>query len=109
MYGSCLAARISKLVGGMCSMLQYGIGICCYAFIYFFFFDCFCPFLFHTLKKKSGIDKSVEWSMVSACPSLACFFNRGNTEGTNFSKFLCLSFVYVLLYVNLCRDWFCGF
>ena len=61
----------------------------------FFFFDCFCPFLFHTLKKKSGIDKSVEWSMVSACPSLACFFNRGNTEGTNFSQKNCLMCVYV--------------
>ena len=33
-YCSCLAARRSKLVGGMCSMLPYGTGICCYAFIY---------------------------------------------------------------------------
>ena len=32
-YGSCLAAGRSKLVGGMCSMLPYGTGICCYAFI----------------------------------------------------------------------------
>ena len=41
-----------------------------------------------------------------------CFFfflNRGNTEGTTSSKILCLTFVYVLLYVNLCQDWFCGF
>ena len=33
LYGSCLAARRSKLVGGMCSMLRYGTGICCCAFI----------------------------------------------------------------------------
>ena len=50
LYGPCLAARRSKLVGGMCSMLPYGTGICCYTFIYiyiFFFFNyCFCPFLF---------------------------------------------------------------
>ena len=37
------------------------------------------------------------------------FFNRGNTEGTNSSKILCLTFVYVLLSVNLCQDWFCVF
>ena len=30
---SCLAARRIKLVGGMCSVLPYGTGICCYAFI----------------------------------------------------------------------------
>ena len=34
----------------------------------------------------SGIDKSTEWSTIPACPSLMCFFNRGNTEGTNSSK-----------------------
>ena len=31
--GFCLAAKSGKLVGGMCSMLPYGTGICCYAFI----------------------------------------------------------------------------
>ena len=40
LYGSCLAARRSKLVGGMCSMLPYGTGICCYTFLYFLFFYC---------------------------------------------------------------------
>ena len=33
---------------------------------------------------KSGIDKSTEWSTIPACPSLMCFFNRGDTEGTIF-------------------------
>ena len=33
LYGSCLAAGKSKLVDGMCSMLPYCTGICCYAFI----------------------------------------------------------------------------
>ena len=37
-----------------------------------------------------------------------CFFNRGDTEGTNSSKILCPMFVYVLFYVTLCHDWFCG-
>ena len=37
---------------------------------------------------KYGIDKSTEWSMIPACPSLMCFFNRGDTEGTNSSKVL---------------------
>ena len=31
-----------------------------------------------------------------------CFFNRGDTEGTNSSKTLCSMFVCVLFYVNLC-------
>ena len=44
---------------------------------------------------KSGIDKLTEWSMIPACPSLMCFFNRGNTEGTNSLKILCYMFVYV--------------
>ena len=52
----------------------------------------------------SGIDKSTEWSTIPACPNLMCFFNRGDTEGTNSSKILCPMFVYVLFYVNLCHD-----
>ena len=38
-----------------------------------------------------------------------CFFNRGETEGTNSSKILCSRFVYVLFHVNLCTrliSWF---
>ena len=49
LYGSCLAARRSKLVSGMCSMLP-----CCHMALVFnvmilytiFLFYCFCPFLF---------------------------------------------------------------
>ena len=60
------------------------------------------PFLY--FKKKSGIDKSTERSMIPACPGLVCFLNRGNAEGTGSLKSLCLTFVYVLLYINLCQD-----
>ena len=35
---------------------------------------------------------------------LMCLFNRGDPVGTNSSKILCLMFVYVLFYVNLCQD-----
>ena len=52
--------------------------------------------------------KLTEWSTILACPSRMCFLNRGDTEGTNSSKILCPMFVYVLFYVNLCHDWFCG-
>ena len=65
-----------------------------------FFYCLSIPFLYF----KSGIDKSTEWSTIPACPSLMCFFNRGDTEGTNSSKILCPMFVYVLFYVNLCHD-----
>ena len=44
---------------------------------------------------KCGIDKSAERSTITLSPSLMCFLNRGNTEGTNFLKILCLKLVYV--------------
>ena len=65
---------------------------------------CFCPFFVNTYFQKSGIDTSTAGSTIPACPSLMCFFNTGNTKGTNFLKILCLMFVYVLFYVNLCGD-----
>ena len=42
-----------------------------------------------------GIDKWMEWSTIPAWPIPMCFFNRGNTERTNFLKILSLMFVYV--------------
>ena len=59
---------------------------------------------FFILFLKSGTDKSTEWSTIPACPSFMCFFNRGDTEGTNSSKILCPMLVYALFYVNLCHD-----
>ena len=41
-------------------------------------------------------DTSVSWPYV--------LFDRGDIEGTNSSKILCLMFVYVLFYVNLRQD-----
>ena len=55
---------------------------------------------FFILFFKSGIDKSTEWSTIPACPSFMCFFNRGDTEGTNSSKILCPMFVYVFWFVD---------
>ena len=73
-----------------------------YNILEFFLLLLSIPFLYFL--KKSGIDKSTEWSTIPACPSLMCFFNRGDTKGTNSSKLLCPMFVYVLFYVNLCQD-----
>ena len=69
----------------------------------FKFFIAFVHSYFYTFLK-SGIDKLTEWSTIPACPSVMCFFNRGDTEGTNSSKILGSMFVYVLFYVGLCRD-----
>ena len=33
LYGSCLTARRRNLVGGICSVLPYDTGICCYSFM----------------------------------------------------------------------------
>ena len=94
LYVSCLEERRSKLVGCMCSMLPYGTGICCYAFIYFFFYCC-CPFLFYTFLE-SGIDKSMVWSTIPACPSLMCVFLTGAIpKGLVLRKNKSLMFVYV--------------
>ena len=98
LYGSCLTVRRRQLVGGMCSMLPYDTGICCYAFIYFRIFYCFCPFLFHTFLK-SGIDKSTEWTTIPACPSLMCFFNRVIPKGLILRK--CCVRCLRMFYVNL--------
>ena len=59
---------------------------------------------FYTYSKNSGIDKWTECSTTPECPSLMCFSNTVNTEGTNSSKNLCLTLVYVLLYVHLCQE-----
>ena len=72
-----------------------------YDYFFFFLLLLSIPFSYFF---KSGIDKSTEWSTIPACPSLMCFFNRGDTEGTNSSKILCPMFVYVLFCVNLCHD-----
>ena len=83
-------------------MLPYDTGICYYAFIYKKKIIVSVHSFFLNIFKKSGIDKSTEWSTIPACPSLMCFFNRGDTEGTDSSKILCPMFMYVLFYVNLC-------
>ena len=83
-------------------MLSYDTGICCYAFIKYFKICSLLlsiPFSFFFTSLKYGIDKSTEWSTVPACPSLMCFFNKGDTEGTNSSKILCSMFMF---YVILC-------
>ena len=57
---------------------------------------------FFILFLKSGIDKLTEWSTIPACPSLMCFFNKGDTEGTSlmFAFDVCVCFVLC----KLCQD-----
>ena len=47
------------------------------------------PSFFFNTFLESGIDKSMESSTIPVCPSLMCFFNRDDTEGTNSLKILC--------------------
>ena len=90
-------AKKSKSVNGMYSVLLYGTGICCYAFIkYFLILYCFCPFLLvlYTFLK-SRIDKSTEW--IPVCMCLMCFFFKTGVilKGLILQKFCvrCLCFV----------------
>ena len=109
LYGSSLAARRNKLVGGMCSMLPYGTGICCHAFIYYFLICyCSCSFLFYIYFKKNLVlinrRNGLRYQRVLAVCVFFFFFKRGNTEGTNSSKILRLMFVYFLFQMGLCQD-----
>ena len=111
MYGSCLAARRSKLVGGMSSMLPYAVIWHWYLLLCIYIickqkYYCFCLFLFLILLKKAGINKSTEWSTIPVCPSLMCFLTGVIPMGLILRKFcvrrLCMFFV------NLFQDLFCS-
>ena len=80
------------MVGGKCSLLPYGTGICHY--ITFFKFDIVSVHSFFIFFFNMVSINEMEWSTIPACPSLMCSFNRGNIEGTN-SENLCLVFVYL--------------
>ena len=85
---------------------------CCFFHIYYtHLFVCFfvcvrereteigdCPFVYTF--QKFGVDKSMDWSTIPVCPSLMCFFNRGDAESINTSRILCSMFVYALF---LCK------
>ena len=74
---------------------QWYVLLCIYVVFLNFLLLLSIPFL-HFFYMKSGIDKSTEWSTIPACPRLMCLFNKRNTEGTNSSKKICLTLVYVL-------------
>ena len=49
----------------------------------------------------------MEWSAVLACPSLVCFFDRGNAEKTGSSGGLCLMFIFCFVwFVSGLSLWF---
>ena len=76
--------------------------------IYIIFFNLLLllSIAFLILLKKSGIDKSTEWSTIPVCHSLMCFFNGGNTKGTNFLKILCLIVYGLCKFVSGLILWF---
>ena len=65
---------------------------------------CLCPFLFILFKNLVLLNRrnGPRYQRVLFLCAFFFFFNSGDTEGTNSSKMLCLMFVYVLIYVNLC-------
>ena len=65
-------------------MLPYGTGICCYAFMYFFLLLLSIPFLY---LKKSGIDKSAEWSTIPACSKMLLFLPGAIPKGLILRQF----------------------
>ena len=84
-------------------MLPYGTGICCYAFICLnFLLLLSIPFSY--FKKNLVLINRRNGPRYQRVLVFMCFFNRGETEGTNSSKILCPMLVYVLFYVNLCHD-----
>ena len=113
LHGSCLAARRSFLVGGMCSMLPCGIGICCYAFVeYFNSFHFLCPFLFLSLifLKTLVLINRLNLPRYQCVLALRAFWTEAIPKGVILRKFCvwCLC-MYALFCINLCQDWFCRF
>ena len=70
-----------------------------FAVMHFFIFFIASVHSFFILFLKSGIYNSTKWSNIPACPSFMCFFNSGNTKGTNSSKKIvfdvCVFFMYI--------------
>ena len=103
MYGSCLAVRRSKLVGGVCSMLPCGTGICYYAFfvvvvVVVLFLS--IPFLYFFLNlvfinRRNG----PQYQRVLA---LCAFLTGVILKGLILQKFCVQSLC--IFYVNLCQD-----
>ena len=62
----------------------------------FFFIASLHSFLI--LFKKSGIDKSMEWSTIPACPSLMCFLIRMIPKGPILRKF-CVQCLYMFCFI----------
>ena len=109
------------MVGGICSLLPYGTGICHYAFNIILLFNVsvhsygtgichhafyiklsFILFLsipFIYLKNNESMNQ-MAWSSIRACAGLICFYNTGNIQETNCRN------IYVW---SLCVDCFCGF
>lgn len=85
-----------------CVLVLGGLGVRLFVSVHSFFSF---SFLYFSLNWYLLLDWMLEDA--SACPSLICFFVKGDIEGTNSWKVWCLS-TYVLFYY-LCRDWFCKF
>ena len=104
----CLAARRSKLVSGMCSMLPYGNGICCYAFIYYFSFFLLLPSIpFFILFKNLILISRRNGPRYQRVLALYTFVTGAIPKGLILWTFCiwCLC----MFSVDLCQDWFCGF
>ena len=96
LYGSCLAARRSKLsvVHAACCHMALVFAV---RHLYVYFFNCFCP-----LFKKNNLVlvNRRNGQLYQRVLAFCAFFNRCDTKGTNSLKILCLMFGYVLFYVN---------
>ena len=96
LYESCLAARRSKLVGGMCSMLPYGTDICCYAYInYFLFFIASVNSFFYTFFQNLVL---IDWRngpRYQRVLALCAFLSGAILKWLILREKICLMFVYV--------------
>ena len=93
LYGSCWAAKTLYLVGGMCSLLPYGTGICHYTFILFIWLFLSIPFIYFSLiwHQYSRWNGWRYHSVLALCAPL----NGGNIEGTKTSQMCVLFYVCV--------------
>ena len=104
LYGSCWV--VGRWYGQLAAIWHWYLPlIIMHKFILIFNFFILClsiPFFIFFFNLVSI--NLMEWSVIPACPSLMCSFNRGIIEGTNSLK-ICLMFVYVSLYALCLLLW----
>ena len=74
------------MVGGMCSFLPFGTGVCLHAIVYIFFLFVVRSIPFLAFFSNLVSIMQTEWLMTPACPHLMCKITRATLKGSVVQK-----------------------